>query len=110
MRRSASPANRSASSPSTKIGVEPRKCTPTVAAPASTARTRSASDGIGTCVSLTLGDAAFEALADSIGRQVAADEHDTAVAGFAILPGTLVVPVEDHVHALEYEALWIVLE
>src|SRR5690242_11492930 len=109
-RRSASPANRSASSPSTNTGVGPRKCTPTIAAPAFTARTRSAREGIGTCASLTLADTALEALADSVDRQVAADKHDTAIAGFAILPRTLMVSVEDHVHALKHEALGVVLE
>src|SRR5688572_6325634 len=41
-----------------------------------------------------------EALGDRIHRQIAADEHHPAVALLAVLPRTLVVAVEDHVHAL----------
>src|SRR5215813_886170 len=54
--------------------------------------------------------AAREALADLLFRQLAADEDDAAFALLAILPRPLVVAVEDHVHALEYEALVVVLE
>ena len=42
--------------------------------------------------------------------QFAADEDDTAFALFIVLPGALLVAVEDHVHALEDETLRIVLE
>src|SRR4249919_3114817 len=83
---------------------------PTTAAPASTGRTRSAREGIGTCVSLTLGDAAFEALTDFIFGQIAADEHNAAVARFVFAPWPLMVAIEDHVDALEHETLGIVLE
>ena len=52
----------------------------------------------------------LETLADFLFRQLAADEHELAVALLAVLPGPLVVAVQDHVHALEHEALGIVLE
>ena len=61
-------------------------------------------------VSLTSGDAAFEALPDSVFGQVAANEDDAAVALFVRTPGTLVIAIEDHVHALKHETLGIVLE
>src|SRR4029079_9664636 len=105
-----SPANSSASSPSTNTGVDPRKCTPTTGAPAITERTRSASEGIGICVSLTLGDAAFEALTNSVFRKIASDEDSAAVALFIRTPWPLMVAVENHVHALEHEALGVILE
>src|SRR5712691_527003 len=53
---------------------------------------------------------AFKAVADLVFIEVAADEHDPALAPLARLPRPLVVAVEDHVHALEHEALGIVLE
>src|SRR6187455_2554385 len=109
-RSPSSPANSSASSPSTNTGIGPRKCTPTTGAPASTERTRSASEGIGICVSLTLGDAAFKALTNSVFGKIAADEDGAAVALFIRTPRPLMVAIEDHVHALEHETLGIVLE
>src|SRR6185503_2389694 len=105
-----SPANSSVSSPSTNTGVDPRKCTPTTGTPAFTARTRSASEGIGICVSLTLGDAAFKALTNSVFRKITSDEDDTTIAFFIRAPRSPVVAVENHVHALKHEALGIVLE
>ncbi len=56
------------------------------------------------------GDRRLKTLADFVFRQIAADEHELAVARLAVLPGALVVAVEDHVHALEHEAVGIVLE
>src|ERR1700720_3093405 len=55
-------------------------------------------------------DALRKALADRLFRHLAADEDGAARALFAVLPGTLVVAVEDHVDALEHETLGIVLE
>src|SRR3954470_13376598 len=55
-------------------------------------------------------DAALEPLFDRLVRQVAADEHDAAGAPLVILPGALMVAIQDHVHALEHETLRIVLE
>src|SRR6185312_3674430 len=108
-RSPSSPANSSVSSPRTNTGVDPRKCTPTTGASASNERTRSASEGR-ICVSLTLGDAAFKALANSIFRKIASNEDGTAVALFVSTPRPLVVAVENHVHALEHEALGVILE
>src|SRR5689334_1140945 len=109
-RSSLSPENSSIASPRTKTGVVPRKCTPTTGAPALTRRTRSDREGRGTPVSLTLGDAAFEPLTNLLLGQIAADEDDAAVTRFIRTPGTLVVAVEDHVHALEDKSLRVVLE
>src|SRR3974390_770805 len=98
------------SSPSTKTGVAAMKCAPTTGAPAFKDRTRSAREGIEACVSITSGDAAFEALADFLFGQIAADEHNPAVA-FLISPHRpLVIAIKDHVHALKDESLRIVLE
>src|SRR6187455_1272773 len=109
-RSPSSPANSSASSPSTNTGVDPRKCTPTTGTPAFTARTRSASEGIGICGSLTLGDAAFKALTNSVFGKIATNEDSAAVAPFIRSPRPLMVAVENHMHALEHEALGVVLE
>src|SRR6185369_14075730 len=103
-------ANNSVSSPRTNTGVAPRKCTPTTGAPASMRRTRSAREGSRSDGMDTLSDAAFEALPDLLLRQLAADEDDAAFALLAILPRALMIAVEDHVHALEHEALGVVLE
>src|SRR5262245_19285169 len=54
--------------------------------------------------------AAFESFPDLLLRQLAADEDDAAFALLALLPWPLVVALEDHVHALEYEALIVALE
>src|ERR1700720_221602 len=51
-----------------------------------------------------------KALADHLFGHLAADEDGAARTLLAVLPGTLVVAVEDHVDALEHEALGIVLE
>ena len=69
-----------------------------------------AREGIGACASLTLGDAAFEALADFIFRQVTTDEDDPAVAFLVRTPRTLVIAIENHVNPLEHETLWIIFE
>ena len=81
---------------------------PTTGVPAFTWRVRSAREGIG--VSLTSGDAAFEALPDLVLGQVAANEDDPAVALFVRTPRALVIAIEDHVHALKNETLGVVLE
>src|ERR1700731_2047400 len=57
-----------------------------------------------------LRDAALESFGDHLARQIAADEDHAAVALLAVFPGPLVMAGEDHVHALEHEALIIVLE
>src|SRR5437899_2555498 len=54
--------------------------------------------------------AAREAFPDLLLRQLAADEDEPAFALLAVLPGALVIAIEDHVHALEHEAIVIVLE
>src|SRR5580704_3540185 len=103
--------NSSVSSPSTKTGSSPRKCTATTVPPAATGRTRSAIEAVSVRVSLIRsGHALRKALADHLLRHVAADEDGAAHARLAVLPRPLMVAVEDHVHALENEALGIVLE
>src|SRR5262249_47873183 len=76
-----------------------------------TARVRSTTDGASR-VSLTRGScrARFEALADHLLGQVAADEHDPALALLVSAPRALVIAVEDHVHTLEHETVGIALE
>src|SRR5262245_42431220 len=108
MRRS--PAYNKASSPNTKTGVPPRKCTPTIVASTSTRRTRSASEGRGAWMSLTSGDAVLKALSNSVFWQIAAYENDTTVPILIRAPRPLVIAIEDHVHALKHETLRIVLE
>src|SRR5215831_14284801 len=54
--------------------------------------------------------AAHEPFPDLLLRQLAADEDDAAFALLARLPRALMVAVENHVHALEHEALVVVLE
>jgi hypothetical protein len=56
------------------------------------------------------GEAAFKAGFDPFLRQIAANEDDAAFAVLALFPWTLVVAVENHVHALKYETFVIVLE
>src|SRR5262249_52073926 len=116
------PTNSRASSPSTNTEVSRRKWIATTAAGAATGRGRSTTEASGLRVSdmrdllaaeprrLVSGDAALEAGPDLLFRQLLADEHDAALALLAVLPGALVIAVEDHVHALEHEALGIVLE
>ena len=41
---------------------------------------------------------------------MAADEDDAAVAFFIVAPFPLMIAIQDHVHALEHEALGIILE
>ena len=55
-------------------------------------------------------EAALEAFADLVLVEVAPDEHDPAFALLDLAPRPLVVAVENHVHALEHEALRVVLE
>src|SRR3954454_24380886 len=54
--------------------------------------------------------AILEPLPDLVLRQLAADEDEAALALLAGLPRPLMIAVEDHVHALEHEALVVVLE
>src|SRR6476620_6449132 len=54
--------------------------------------------------------AGLEPLPDLVFRQLAADEDEAALAFLAGLPRPLVIAVENHVHALEHEALVVVLE
>ena len=56
------------------------------------------------------GNTAPESFLDLLLRQIAADEDDAALAPLVISPAALMIAVEDHVHALEYEPLGIVLE
>src|ERR1700738_2993115 len=112
-RRSAAPsgASSTASSPSTKAGTFFRKCAPTTGAPALTVRVRSMTEGASR-VSLTmvLSRARLKTLADHLLGQLAADEHDPALALLVGAPRALMVAVENHVHTLEHEAIGIVLE
>src|SRR5215472_17092033 len=124
-------ANTSAPSPSTKTAVCPRKCAATTGAPALTGRVRSTTEGVLARVSLMFSTrdagcpacaghdstdappsrhAAGEAFHDLLLGQLAADEDDAAFALLARLPRALMVAVENHVHALEHEALVVVLE
>src|SRR5215510_3631066 len=105
-----SPAYKRASSPNTKTGVPPRKCTPTIVASTSTRRTRSASEARGACMSLTSSEAVLKALPDPVFGQIATDENDAAVPIFIRAPRSLVIAIENHVHALKHETLRIVLE
>src|SRR5262245_56342419 len=126
----------SASSPSTRTAVSPRKCAPTTPAPALTGRVRSTTEGMSLRASVTASQtapsrtlralrrssssprertrlsrhAARKSFPDLLLRQLATDEDDAAFAFLAVLPGALVVAVEDHVHALEHEARGVVLE
>src|ERR1700694_2027736 len=56
------------------------------------------------------GDTALETVADDLLRQFAADEDETALARFAVLPGPLVIALEHHVHALKHVTVVIVAE
>src|SRR5581483_1350076 len=108
-------ASSSASSPSTNTAASPRKCTSTTAASALTGRVRSTTEAVSLAGSLTAaacrsGDACGEARADVLLGQIAADEDDAAQALLVCLPRALMIAVEDHVHALEDEAVGIVLE
>src|SRR5215469_3924084 len=71
------------------------------------AKVRQANDNV---AKLLLGDAALESFGDQLSRQVAADENEPAVALLTDLPRSLMVAIENHVHALKYEALLVVLE
>jgi len=42
--------------------------------------------------------------------KLTADEHQSALVFFAILPSALMVAFDDHVHTLDNIALWIVLK
>src|SRR5690348_14938571 len=104
------------SSPRTKAAASPRKCTPTTLAPALTGRVRSTTEAVSVRVSVTSrscrrsGNAGRETGADCLLGHVAANKDHTALAGLTILPRTLMIAVEDHVHALKDEAVGIVLE
>src|SRR3954452_19978987 len=54
--------------------------------------------------------AGLEALPDLVLRQLAADEDEAALALLAGLPRALVIAVENHMPALEHEALVVILE
>src|SRR5690242_20987141 len=101
VRRRSSPsgsAKTSASWPSTNTAVRPKKCAPTTAPPAATARVRSTTETVSLRASLMSGDAALKAFGDGLARQVAADEDDTAFALLVLVPGPLVIAVQNHVH------------
>src|SRR5579872_420351 len=103
-------ANSSASSPSTNTAVRPKKCAPTTAPPAATARVRSTTETVSVRASLMSGDAALKTFGNGLARQVAADEDDAAFALLVFVPGPLVIAVENHMHALKHEALVVALE
>src|SRR5215471_17712820 len=127
-------ANTSAPSPSTKAAVCPRKCAATTGAPVLTGRVRSTTDGVLARLSVMRllrphreerackvrglrklkaapsRRATGKAFPDLVHGQLAADEDDAAFAFLARLPRALVVAIENHVHALEHEALVVVLE
>src|SRR6516225_7379541 len=124
----------SAPSPSTKAAVSLRKCAATTGAPVLTGRVRSTTDGVLARLSVMRllrshreerackvrglrklkavpsRRAAGKAFPDLVHGQLAADEDHAAFAFLARPPRTLVVAVENHVHALEHEALVVVLE
>src|SRR5499427_6461228 len=126
--------NTSAPSPSTKAAVSLRKCAATTGAPVLTGRVRSTTDGVLARLSVMRllrphreerackvrglrklkavpsRRAAGKAFPDLVHGQLAADEDDAAFAFLARLPRALVVAIENHVHALEHEALVVVLE
>src|SRR5262245_24843394 len=54
--------------------------------------------------------ARLEALPQTFGVEIAADEHQPALMLLAVLPGALVVAFDDHVNALDDVAVRIVLE
>src|ERR1700722_3010768 len=56
------------------------------------------------------GDTARKTVADGLLRQFAADEDQTAFARLACFPGTLVIALQHHVHALEDIAVVVVAE
>src|SRR5207253_455095 len=56
------------------------------------------------------GDTPLKTIADGLLRQFAADEDETALARFAVLPGALVIALQHHVHALKDVAVVIVAE
>src|SRR6185437_7256554 len=103
-------ANSSASSPSTNTAVRPRKCAPTTVPPAAIARVRSTTETVSLRASLISGDAALKTFGDRLARQVAADEDDAAVALLVLVPGPLVIAVQNHMHALKDETLVVALE
>src|SRR5215469_15321290 len=126
--------NTSAPSPSTKAAVSLRKCAATTGAPVLTGRVRSTTDGVLARLSVMRllrphreerackvrglrklkaapsRRATRKAFPDLVHGQLAADEDDAAFAFLARLPRPLVVAIENHVHALEHEALVVVLE
>src|SRR5262249_54407013 len=115
---------RIAASPSTNTAVWRRKCAATTGAPAATGCVRSSIETVSARESVIrqprsvsspkgegkLRDAALKTLADFVFGKIAPDKDDAAVALLAFLPRPLMIAVEDHVHALEDEAVVIVLE
>src|SRR5437763_5442219 len=53
------------------------------------------------------GDTVRKAVADHLFRQFAADEDDAALARLAVLPFSLMIAFQHHVHALEHVAIVI---
>src|SRR5207249_9365409 len=51
-----------------------------------------------------------KAAANHVFLQIATNEHDPALALLVVLPGPLMIAIQDHVHALEHETLRVVLE
>src|SRR6202158_4681358 len=56
------------------------------------------------------GDTALEAVTDRLLGQFPADEDETALARFAVLPGALVIALEHHMHALKDIAVVVIAE
>src|SRR2546426_400469 len=81
----------------------------TTGAPAANRRVRSTTDGIFARASVMrrpeLRHAALKTRPDLLLRQVATDEDEAACALLAFVPRSLVVAVENHVHALKDESL-----
>src|SRR5579863_7967458 len=112
--------NNIASSPSTNTAVRLRKCVATMAPPAATGRVRSTTEAISPRVSVILrqswpasgysGHARLKTLTDCLFREIAADEHNAAETFLIFLPGPLMIPVQDHVHALKHEPLIVIFE
>jgi hypothetical protein len=57
-----------------------------------------------------LDEAALETFGDQLAGQVAADENHAAFALLILFPWSLMIAIEDHVHALKDEALIVILE
>ena len=99
----------------TNTAVSPRKCT-AMTGPSATGRIRLVTEGVWRRASLrgdrTLSSRTIRSRSrpDLLLRQMPSDEDQPALALFVVLPRPLMIAVEDHVHALEHEAIRIVLE